>query len=461
MDLTQEQWGRIKRKAELYFNGMNITDGKRMKGTFLYKCGDEMTTLFDGLPEIKETIPPGSTPKPDQEYTDLILTLDKYFNRPKNRHLEILRLRKMVREDNESLDAFVVRLRTQATKCDYKGDTLNEEMVLMIIIGGRNETLRDRILAEKDINLEKALEFGRILEEHKNTKEELNPSNVMRTNSLKRKFDDERRCFNCGLTGHMKSSKECPAMEQKCRHCEQIGHYKRCCPTLYKERKLAESRGNATATTKEKNEDSKDVKSKNWRIHAVQEDSEDEDMMGHCFMVGISDENKLMFQVGEINCKLFVDSGADVSLIKSSTWESLVNKGLKTIEVDWTCKKEVSGIAEGSTLKISHSFVAEVKLGAYMEKTKFFVASNASEDILGNETAKKLHCLAVGYKVNKVSESKEFRKVPDFKIKLHIDPKIRPKFKDIEDLDIPAMVERVKPQGNTQNLEVQMPSRAP
>lgn len=77
-------------------------------------------------------------------------------------------------------------------------------------------------------------------------------------------------------------------------------------------------------------------------------------------------------------------------------------------------------------LEITHSFIAEVQIGEFNTLEKFYVASNAAEDILASETAKRLRCLKVGYRVLNVAVSEEFPKVPQIKVKIHINPNVRP-----------------------------------
>ena len=66
-------------------------------------------------------------------------------------------------EPEESIDAFVTRLRKLAEYCDF-GASLNDHVRDMVISKSRSTKFRKRLLAESDVTLEKALEIGRLME---------------------------------------------------------------------------------------------------------------------------------------------------------------------------------------------------------------------------------------------------------------------------------------------------------
>lgn len=403
-DFTQEDWEKLKRKAEVYFLGLDIEDQRRKVGKFLYKCGDAMMEIYDRIPRVF-SVNPDSTLAEGHEYDNLIATLDNHFNRPTNLRLERYRLRQIKQEATESMDSYLLRLRGQTQKCGFTDEERSDEEIMQALLGGTSqESLRDRILAEPGLNLTTALAIGRFSEEKREVRREfaLTAPAVYRTDrsaetrkfnpGSKRSAEEDWKCFNCDFPGHVAENKNCPARNETCRECGIRGHYKRCCPILRHERRNWRSSGPPDAKRHKQL----------FRLEAGKDDhssDDSDDGVAHCFMIGTSGCYKMIFEIGRVETRLLVDSGAKANLLRLKTWDTLVKKRAELFNLDLNCANKVSGIIMGSSLEISHAFEAKVTIGEFSEVAKFLVSENAAEDILSSDMAKKLKCLAVGYKV--------------------------------------------------------------
>lgn len=412
-----DDWTYLKRKAEVYFLANRITDAKEMANKFLYMCGDEMLRLYDASEKMIMVHPETREPLPNSEYESLIATLDKHFERQRNQIYEVHKLRQMKQEESESLETFIVKLRTQAAKCGYQGSRLDEELTQMLVEGTRSSALRDKLLTTP-MTLEEAIRLGKVFEDSKTQARAF--SNAQEVATVNRvgsglKKGREGRCFACGMEGHKAVDVSCPAKRSQCFKCGQTGHYARCCRKKTERSQAAPSSSSKSTRSEQKptkrtspRSDQKPAKrtKSNYLIRDAKVESESEDdQWKHCFMVG-SSQNKLEFLIGSVPVKLFVDSGAEVSIMSIKTWNELLCKGLKASEIDHSTKQKVAGIAEGAELRIVNSFMAEVQSGQFVIGERFYVADNAAEDILSSHAAKQLHCLIVGYNVFKAEEIK-------------------------------------------------------
>lgn len=106
-------------------------------------------------------------------------------------------------------------------------------------------------------------------------------------------------------------------------------------------------------------------------------------------MVG-KPNNKLKFTVGSIEIDLYVDSGAEVSIVTEETWKMLRANKIKVKEFSQDTNKKIAGITESASLAITGSFTAEVTSINYKTDEKFYIAKkNATENILSGEACKK------------------------------------------------------------------------
>ncbi|XP_054267078.1 uncharacterized protein K02A2.6-like [Macrosteles quadrilineatus] len=128
---------------------------------------------------------------------------------------------------------------------------LNDEMVLLVlIIGMKDEALSDRLQLDSQLTLEKAINTLRQHEELERQKRELANTNVFMVNQTsiqvgktnlseragEQKFTEDamrKKCRKCGYNWHG-SLAECPARKAKCDKCSEIGHFFRCCPSREK-----------------------------------------------------------------------------------------------------------------------------------------------------------------------------------------------------------------------------------
>lgn len=129
---------------------------------------------------------------------------------------------KMIQEEGESFDDFITKIKIQGNKCEY--DTLKDDLIRdRIIAGVRSNQLREKLLSESIITLQRAIELGRAHEQalkeiHAFQSSEITEPIVAAVKKYnKRKSTSQTK--TCGRCGNQHNG-DCPAVNSKCRKCE-------------------------------------------------------------------------------------------------------------------------------------------------------------------------------------------------------------------------------------------------
>lgn len=98
--------------------------------------------------------------------TDFATAIDKFdehFKTTKNVPYERHKFNQCKQKPKESIDQFIVRLRTLAATCDFQGE--KDNMIRDVVIAKTtSDKFRKRLLMEPDLTLEKVLKLGRLIE---------------------------------------------------------------------------------------------------------------------------------------------------------------------------------------------------------------------------------------------------------------------------------------------------------
>lgn len=182
----------------------------------------------------------------------LFTKFSEYCQPKKNTIMARFRFNSRIQKENETVDQFVTELRLIAKECDY-GDIKDSLIRDRIIFGTRNEKIRERLLQDEDIKLDKALEIACSIEA--TSQQMSNMQNTPQINNVdiqamtrgahKYRPDGKQRnvgppshhtrpktnhCLNCGGTPHHFS--KCPARNKICNYCKKPNHFSKVCRKL-------------------------------------------------------------------------------------------------------------------------------------------------------------------------------------------------------------------------------------
>ena len=162
----------------------------------------------------------------------------------------------MFQAPEESIDYYVNRLRKLASSCQF--GTLTEEMIRdRLVIGIQDKGTKARLLREKDLCLDKALDMCKsseimnkqlksIQKDEKQNNEELNLVQDKRRHGKKKPNSKKPppnqtkppikpgpgttwKCKDCGQHKKYAKQTDCPAYGQQCRSCKKMNHFAKVC----------------------------------------------------------------------------------------------------------------------------------------------------------------------------------------------------------------------------------------
>lgn len=475
------EWRKWKRSLEYYLAASGITGQREKRNQLLHLGGPDLQDIFDNLPGVHDI--PHVTPDPPF-YDVAVQQLDSHFQPCRRRTYERHVFRQISQQPGERFGDFVMKLRVQASRCDFdqEGSSVMESMIIdQIAEKCLSSALRKKIL-EKDRPLDEVVAIGKTIEDVEQQCKELahkqsetstplalnkvnqqssqhsrapyqpsaqrwfNPrfnqqgqfrrqnsyeqprfrSEAIRDWSVPRnqpfsgptendqQSTDNRICFGCGRRGHRKGSPDCIAQEARCLRCRTVGHFAKWCTKRINENPVHNPiPAKRIKTVNESIEERKSYGDKNVT-------GKDEEI---CFVMG---ENVFRFKVGGVETVMTIDSGAAANIIDHRTWKLLQRYGAK---VEFSPQVDRSFKAYGSTnpLDMIGMFEAEIEAAGNKAKATFYIAENGMQSLLGDETAKKLKVLKIGYNVGSLQEApKTFPKIKGVLVEIPVDPNIKP-----------------------------------
>ena len=213
-------------------SGLHEKDDAIQIATIQSILGTKARRVLKTLPNI-----PGNVTERTVE--GILTALETYCVPRKNTTYERYVFRMTIQEDR-SFDTFVTDLRRRAKFCDFGAikDSLIRDQ---IVVGINDPKLRERLLRETDLTLEKAIKLCGITEQSKEqSKILISPST--QTGSIdavkkieppeyteKSKNEDSRRIMKCKFCAASHDRGNCPAYGATCHKCKGKNPYARCC----------------------------------------------------------------------------------------------------------------------------------------------------------------------------------------------------------------------------------------
>lgn len=416
------RWERWKRALYIYLDAAAIDKSEKKRASLLHFGGLELQEIFYNIPDANV---------PTAEGVDVfkiaVDKLDGYFTPKQSKVYERHLFRLIKQEPDEKFEKFLVRLRQQSDKCQFKDkddqiiDQITEkcsqkELRKKILQTGDSMTLND-IISEANA-LEAVNRQMEVFGKETNKIQEVNKVEPGTKGDDRKNYyrrpPDRSGCGRCGSKNHNSQDNQCPARERNCLKCGLKGHFRQFCRS-----KLPIKRKSGTNVDAE----NKRFKPQN-RKDVTEQTNKHTDEISYVFR--IDEDNELECEIGGWKINMLVDSGCKCNLITSETWQEMKNNKIEIRSQIDNPKKTFYGYGSNEPLKLRGAFEADIKIGDKVEYATFYVIEDGTRNLLGKQTATKMGILRIGLDINQVENEEPFPKIKNVQIIIAIDDKISP-----------------------------------
>lgn len=458
---TFEAWNKWKRSLSYFIDSKAIKDALQKKAILLHKGGPALQEIFASLEKVHEA----EALAAKDQFAFALNILDTHFRPTVNRSYERYMFR-LIRQDSDSIEQYVVRLRQQADNCNFTD--VNQEIADQIIFGTSRPEFRTKILENRLESLDKIVELGKLLESVSLQSRQLaetdqGSSNVSSTDTVAKissvvrptKREPAYRgkpCSACRSRRHEVNSDDCPAKEGTCYRCDKRGHFANCCPK--RRRPSSAERKNSSRNSSYRNSRPKEREGDTGKKDEVKlvkpgsaiDSSDDSD-----YAFAISQpvlpqqlrENRVRLTVGGVPISVYVDSGSSRAVFDAHTWSALRRSGVKFQNAE--INRNLFPYGKARPLDVRRAVYLQFNSSSASVVVKAYILAESEgrcEAILGSRAAKQLGILRVGEKKSKKSceddavrqiavdchrsKSSKTGKLRNFQLSLPQDPSVTP-----------------------------------
>lgn len=424
------RWERWKRSLYIYLEAANIVTPSQKRASLLHFGGPELQEIFYNIPGAHVTSDDSSL----DVFTVAVEKLDEYFAPKQSKRFERHIFRQIKQGADEKFDKFLVRLRLQATKCQFTDK--EDHLIDQITEKCASEDLRKKILRAGDkITLDDIIHeansieaISRQLEGFIGKEKTMQVINKIEIRDKVKGSQKRKECYRCGSWSHLAYDDKCPAKGKECLKCGKMGHFKAYCKTNPLKRKQQSNQNEQKIGGKRFKKTDREVKN-------ITEDKNEDSDDAINYVFNMNDDTKVTCRIGGTNVDMLIDSGCQHNLITDKTWEEM--KKHKVIVSNQVANPNKTFVAYGSKvpLKLRGSFESDIQIADRKVNTTFYVVKEGSRDLLGKVSAIALGVLRIGLEVNQVEQP--FSKFKDVLIQIPIDKKVKPVVQPYRRIPIP------------------------
>ncbi|UYV72128.1 hypothetical protein LAZ67_9001912, partial [Cordylochernes scorpioides] len=373
-------------------SGVSTKKDDVKRATLLHCLGPQVQRIFFNLPEEKDT------------YEKAKEALTKYFTPQKNIVSERFKFRQRKQNTDENIDSYVIALRELVKSCEF--GNLEEDMIRdQIIEKCYNRQLKEKLLQQDNLNLQRTIEISRMFEtakeefrvltnedmtsinrvNYKNNFQAANESTVkgskahnvyhQKGSTSKVSAPNLEECYRCGLTTH--PPYKCGARNMKCTFCNKMGHLNRVCRNKNKY---------------------KNIEGKKRNIQNISENNEDSDE--YTFFLGSDNKESIYIDGKEI--KMTIDTGSDTTFIGLENLKNIFPKSqMPTLN---GTERKFYAYGQTSPLPCCGYFFADISWGERSIKEQIFVIEGKAEPLLGKKASFELEIIKRGTKIRNIQQ---------------------------------------------------------
>ena len=220
-DIHDDEFGEYLERVEQYYVANDIVDDKKV-AVFITVVGKETYGVLRSL--LAPTKPQ------DKNFKQISEALLRRLNPTPIIIAERFKFYERKQKDSEQLSDFIAGVRKLAATCEF-GDFLPEALRDRIVCGISDVKTRKRLLVERNLTLNRAIEIATSLEgvEKENqlmssmTAIKSEESEILKFNDNK----DKRKCYRCGNKYHL--ANKCKFINSNCNSCGMRGHISVAC----------------------------------------------------------------------------------------------------------------------------------------------------------------------------------------------------------------------------------------
>ncbi|XP_067928943.1 uncharacterized protein [Watersipora subatra] len=239
-----ENWRKWRRNFENYLDAINLIAGPadengawppannaiwRRQIAILRHCiGEDAVEILDQFEFDEEAEPPEVRTR----LPDVLAKFEGYFNPRRNLLYEWYVFMSLTQTEGEPIDMFVKRLKTQANKCEFAEQ---RDMMILVrcVFGIKDQRLKEKLLQNRDVNLNNAIDMIRASEITKNQLAEMASEKVVavvnRSNGTSKgpPIPAPRKIIDCKFCGYDHFKGKCPAYGETCNKCGLKNHFRK------------------------------------------------------------------------------------------------------------------------------------------------------------------------------------------------------------------------------------------
>lgn len=393
----------------------NVRDHEQKWAYLLHSAGDKVMTIETHLQYEK-----GDT----DHYTALHGALTAHFRPKQNEAYAAFQFRKIKQEEDEPVDAFLCRLREQASRCNY-GEQVDRHIRDQLIFGIKIGKVRTKALAEnldltrladiaraaesaqlqasdieKDIDHSDSLDVNRIRHTpgKYSSKQQLTPppksqfqpkpyqSRAPAQGASQSQHAGQRKCGWCGiLPSHDRPS--CPALNSTCNTCQKKGHWSSVCRSKQKKPLYC-------TQVEDPNLDPPTDQFEDYLLQQI--------VSINSLTPSVANSRNVPITLGGNTVHFRPDSGADANVITVGAFQQLSPRPPLH-----TSKHELWAYGAPAPLKAIGAFESTAIYGDKSTKATFHVVQLAERwcCLLSEDTSKELGLIIMGKSINSINSS--------------------------------------------------------
>lgn len=260
-DLRRE-WEEWLRAFELFLELKQVNSQHERLVLMLARGGRGLQRIYYNLRPVSGEIHPEPAkvpfaPQETPEYDNAVKRLNNFFVGKRNERVELEVFRSLKQSPDESFNQFILKLRMQATRCDFR-DREEKEILQQVTMGARDDRVKDKGL-EDVMGLDELTNYAINREILMKQKEKIHrfklDPEAPSVSAVKQMWDRKPQskqgsfgsptfkrekpwntgnrsrveCDRCGSWKHDRDSQGCVARSSRCNNCGVKGHFARKC----------------------------------------------------------------------------------------------------------------------------------------------------------------------------------------------------------------------------------------